>query len=131
MSASATSTSSGSPSCSVSVVPSSSIPSHGTAKLTRTLSWGIVSAAVQGRSWSTSTWMPLLSRIERGASGSSSRRTWSTHGPVALTTARALTSMLTPSARVLGALGAAQRDDLGIVPRRSRPPPPLPARSRA
>ncbi len=41
-SSSVTEPSSGSPSCSVSVVPSSSIPSHGTAKLTRTLSCGIV-----------------------------------------------------------------------------------------
>ena len=98
MSACETETSSGSPSNSVSVVPSSSIPCQGTAKLTRTLSCGIVSAADHSCSGSTIACTPLLSRIERGAFGSSSRRTRSTHGPLAFTTAFALTVTTCPSA---------------------------------
>ena len=79
---------------SVSVVPSSSIPSHGTAKVTRTLSWGIVSAASQSAPPSTSTCTPLLSRTELRAAGSSSLRTRSTHGPAALTTRSARTEIV-------------------------------------
>src|SRR5438270_886748 len=63
-SASVTVADSGPPSWSVSVVPSSSIPSHGTAKLTRTLSCGIVSAAPQSPPPSTSAWTPLLRRTD-------------------------------------------------------------------
>ena len=98
MSSSVTATSSGSPSCSVSVVPSSSIPSQGTAKLTRTWSCAMVSAACQSSAPSTSTCTPLLSRIDCRAAGSSSLRTRSTHGPVALTIEAACTAIVRPSA---------------------------------
>ena len=114
MSSSVTATSSGSPSCSVSVVPSSSIPSHGTAKLTRTWSWAIVSAACQSWAPSTRTCTPLLRRIDGRAPGSSSRRTRSTHGPVALTIAPARTGIVRPSATT-SAPPAPDRDDLGVV----------------
>ena len=106
MSSSVTATASGSPSCSVSVVPSSSIPSQGTAKLTRTWSCAIVSAASQSSAPSTRTWTPLLSRIDGRAAGSSSLRTRSTHGPVALTIAPACTAIVRPSATHLGAARA-------------------------
>src|SRR5581483_3549985 len=97
-SSSVTATASGSPSCNVSVVPSRSIPSHGTAKLTRTLSCGIVSAAPQSCPPSTSTCAPLLSRIDGFACSSSSRRIRSTHGPAAFTTLLACTAIVRPSA---------------------------------
>ncbi len=74
------------------------MPSHGTAKLTRTLSCGIVSAACQSSPPSTTTCTPLLSRIEARAPGSSSRRTRSTQGPAAFTTAFARTGNVRPSA---------------------------------
>ena len=66
MSSSVTRAASGSPSWSVSVVPSSSLPSHGIAKLTRTLSCGIVTAALQPSPPSTIRCTPFDSRIDGG-----------------------------------------------------------------
>ena len=74
------------------------MPSQGTAKLTRTLSWGIVSAADHVVSAESSTCTPLLRRMEGSAAGSASRRTSSTQGPAALTTVLADTAMVSPSA---------------------------------
>src|SRR6266511_2030032 len=75
------------------------MPSHGYAKVTRTRSCGIVSAARHSCSSGTSTWTPFDSRPAGSASGSSSLRTRSSHGPVAFTIARALTDTRRPSRR--------------------------------
>ena len=100
MSPASTTASSGSPSCGVSVVPRRRRPSHGTAKLTRTASWGIVSAAPQPSPPSTTACTPLLNRIDGSARGSSSRRTRSSQGPLAFTTERARTTIASPSAAI-------------------------------
>ena len=118
-SAGVTATSLGSPSCSTSVVPSRSMSYQGTAKVTRTASCVIVSAAVQSPSRDVSTCAPLLSRTDEPSPGSSRRRTWSTHGPAALTTTRESTAIVLAVDADLRAREAspcrAQRDHLGTV----------------
>ena len=85
-----------SPSKAESVVPSRSIPAQGTANATRVRSIGIVSAAPQPPSRSSTRCAPLLRVTEVPARASSSRRTSSIHGPAAFTTARAATSSVSP-----------------------------------
>ena len=85
-----------SPSKALSVVPTRRRPAQGTAKATRVRSIGIVTAAPQPPSRSSTRCAPLLRVTEVPACGSSSRRTSSIHGPAALTTARTPTSNVSP-----------------------------------
>lgn len=96
---SVTETSAGSPSNSSSVVPSSSMSSQGRAKVMRYLSIGVASAAFQGAVRFRTRWAPLDRRMDGAAFGSSILRRWSTHGPVALSTSRALTPNSSPESR--------------------------------
>ena len=91
MSFSVTATSAGSPSYSSSVVPSSSMSSQGRAKVMRYLSIGVASAAFHGEVRLRTRCAPLDRRMDGAAFGSSILRRWSTHGPVAFSTRRALT----------------------------------------
>lgn len=94
-----TATSAGSPSYASSVVPSSSMSSHGRANVMRYLSIGVASAAFHGRVRFRTRCAPLDRRMEGAASGFSILRRWSTHGPVAFSTRRALTPNSVPSRR--------------------------------
>lgn len=67
----------------------------------RYLSIGVASAAFQGAVRFRTRWAPFDSRMEGAAFGSSILRRWSTHGPVALSTRRALTPNSSPSIRSL------------------------------
>ena len=78
----------GSPSYGSSVVPSTSMPSYGSANETRTRSSGTVTAEGQRSSVSSTRCAPFESWMLVPARASSSRRSVSTQGPVALTTAR-------------------------------------------
>ena len=84
-----------------------SAPGTTTAMSLRTLSHGTV------------MWMPLAGRMLSGSLPSSRARTSSLHTPVALTTARARTSMRRPSASTTApgrpVAVAQQLDDLGVV----------------
>ena len=114
-SSSVTSASSGPSSCSVSVVPSSSMPSHGIAKLTRTL-------LVRDRHCRA----PVLATVDdhvhalaeadrrRARAGSSSRRRWSSHGPVAFTIDPRVHAHGLPVDEDVGAV-VANLDDLRVV----------------
>ena len=98
-SSSVTDTAPGSPSYSESVVPSSSIPSQGTAKATRSRGSGTASAACQSFTPGISTCTPLLSRVTGAQPGCSSMRTRSTQGPAAFTARSKLTSSASPPTR--------------------------------
>ncbi len=92
-------TAAGSPSNGSSVVPSSSMPSHGIANETRPLASGVVNADNPSPSASSSRCAPLERRTLVPAPADSMRRTLSTHGPVALTTLRAVTASAAPESR--------------------------------
>lgn len=65
----------------------------------RYLSIGVASAAFHGDVRFRTRCAPFDSRIDGAAFGSSMRRRWSTHGPVALSTRRALTPNSSPLVR--------------------------------
>lgn len=71
--------------------------SHGRANVIRYLSIGVASAARHGRVRLRTRCAPLDSRMEGAAFGSSIFRRWSTQGPVAFSTSRAVTPNSVPS----------------------------------
>ncbi len=71
--------------------------SQGSANVMRYLSIGVASAARHGRVRLRTRWAPLERRMEGAAFGSSIFRRWSTQGPVALSTRRAVTPNSVPS----------------------------------
>ena len=81
--------------------------------------------APRARSPGRARGQPRLSRTDVPASGSSRRRTRSTHGPAALTTTRASTATTSSSTRTSAPTsatrGRAQSDDLGAVQHARRP----------
>ena len=92
------------------------MPSHGIANETRALSTGIVTAASQPAGRSRTRCTPLLNVTDVPAPGSSSRRTWSTHGPGRVHESASVHG----DDRVADAIGnlhaaAADRDDLRVV----------------
>ena len=89
--------------------------------MTRIWSCGIVSADDHGSSSGSVTWTPFESWPYGATPGSSSRRSTSSHGPVALTTARALDGEDLTGQPVVhlgaghGAVDRGEVDHLGVV----------------